>query len=916
VAEAPWGNIEEDDVDEQLEVAREALDLRARGQDVPKDLEQQIGSGLRRCLFGLRCAVKMMQKEKSVLRPEIKKHRELELKLQKAHAMAICSMASAQLARVECPICHVHSHMKMRGSGKGFGSAAWKVETDAPFEVILEACTLYPGGVSVEALQELYDNLPGAITDPNDPGRWTCTAAAARGIEKDLLGMCPGGRLHLSEQVLELRKEKRCNCEACCAKERMARELIGNVSVLESRYEEIKESVPEYQKAVCAVRRVLRRFRYGEDDGPEDPVFYAENMLEDADALPVVKETWDRVRSELVESDFPLRLAFLDKSASMGFDQNTYDVLQVAVKNCMAPTSGSTLLFLFAAPGETEMILRRTGDPPKRLKLELGCATWFNEPIVRALEFLAPTFAAVNAPQFGPGGDGLTWAQRNGVPPVQVLCLTDGFDNCSQSCRTLKDVVTAVKRIESPVTRVDEQGLQTTVNEPLYLPVVGQQPMATAGKVPVWLCWMAVGVGGQMLLDSKIPPECAVIDAVVAPRFRDAAAPAALSALDDDEEEDEDERGVNRSTRASRARRRAAATRAGGAALEDSAWKPGNRLAVGSAPGRRYATVLRQEGPDLHVLFDDESTGTVPVPLRAPKVAESVFNGPSTRYRGSAHGMAARRGEPAAQRKQMLEVAAQATQDLAAVMQTYQRGSVLALEDATGAQVDVEAELAEASCDVGGVEMQAVDLGALLLDVMHLLGRSAALLAHEERVVAQKLLSAALELLVCGGSVDPAQLAAELAQVAGMAEARDARRIPLTPDQVEGWQAKLARPAAALLELLQARGFVDGSASSARLSVREECRSVLAAVWRFVNPALTPPGAVDTLRRCVDRVQRLRPMPACASSSSTPELRRRSRALYDSSSVGSNGSTPPLGALRRASGSVVNLSLGGMLAAH
>ena len=49
-----------------------------------------------------------------------------------------------------------------------------------------------------------------------------------------------------------------------------------------------------------------------------------------------------------------------------------------------------------------------------------------------------------------------------------------------------------------------------------------------------------------------------------------------------------------------------------------------------------------------------------------------------------------------------------------------------------GRQVDVEAELAEASCDVGGVEMQAVDLGALLLDAMHLLGRSAALLACDQ----------------------------------------------------------------------------------------------------------------------------------------------------------------------------------------
>jgi len=89
---------------------------------------------------------------------------------------------------------------------------------------------------------------------------------------------------------------------------------------------------------------------------------------------------------------------------------------------------------------------------------------------------------------------------------------------------------------------------------------------------------------------------------------------------------------------------------------------------------------------------------------------------------------------------------------------------------------------------------------------------------------------------------------------------------------------------------------------------------VLAAVWRFVNPALTPPGAADALRRCVDRVQRLRPAPACASTSSTPELRRRSRVAYDSRSVGSNSSTPPSTALRRASGSVVNLSLGGMLA--
>merc|ERR1719356_860738 len=102
------------------------------------------------------------------------------------------------------------------------------------------------------------------------------------------------------------------------------------------------------------------------------------------------QQQWNIVEQTLNPNDFPLRVVFLDKSGSMGCDAVTYDSLQLALQNCIYPSSGSTLTFLFAGPGETQIILRRPGDEPVQIQISLGCSTWFNEPIFRTLQSLAP----------------------------------------------------------------------------------------------------------------------------------------------------------------------------------------------------------------------------------------------------------------------------------------------------------------------------------------------------------------------------------------------------------------------------------------------------------------------------------------------------------------------------------------------
>merc|ERR1719506_2551352 len=100
---------------------------------------------------------------------------------------------------------------------------------------------------------------------------------------------------------------------------------------------------------------------------------------------------WDRVRNELTPSDFPMKLVFLDKSASMGFDENCFEMLNLALNNSLHPTVGSTMLLLLAGPGETQIMLRRPGDAPvEDFEVELGGSRGFNEPVLESLAMLAP----------------------------------------------------------------------------------------------------------------------------------------------------------------------------------------------------------------------------------------------------------------------------------------------------------------------------------------------------------------------------------------------------------------------------------------------------------------------------------------------------------------------------------------------
>ena len=248
----------------------------------------------------------------------------------------------------------------------------------------------------------------------------------------------------------------------------------------------------------------------------------------------------------------------------MGCDETTFSALNLALMNSMEPETGSVLLFLMAAPGETEFFLRRPGDDlPERWELNLGSSTWFNEPVLRALLFLAPFIeqllpemqgeqswtnaSSATADEVGSAdveqeasngledqreeatlsmveGRGSTSEAGSGQlmqAPIQIICLTDGQDNMSaKRYSKFNGFVNAMKKIRAP-----QAG--TSLFQPMVpgekVPPPAPNPGGSVGKIPVWLCWIAVGLGGQSILEDAsrdAPPVMLFIDAVATPAVR------------------------------------------------------------------------------------------------------------------------------------------------------------------------------------------------------------------------------------------------------------------------------------------------------------------------------------------------------------------------------------------------------------
>lgn len=203
-------------------------------------------------------------------------------------------------------------------------------------------------------------------------------------------------------------------------------------------------------------------------------------------------------------ADFPLRVYLLDKSASMGCDSFTHRALGLAALNALSPKRGSSLTFLLSAPGETQVFFRRPSDPPMPLSIVLGSSTWVNEPILQTLQALAPRVEALGI---------ASWARSHCEPPMQVVCVTDGQDNCSPSeLKSLSGLVDAIKKVTGPLT-----------NSQVYRPMADPKEFCSkdeiigksASQVPVWLCWVAMGSAGQQFLKHNASTDVALVNAVV-----------------------------------------------------------------------------------------------------------------------------------------------------------------------------------------------------------------------------------------------------------------------------------------------------------------------------------------------------------------------------------------------------------------
>lgn len=913
---ADWRSADVDNID----LAEQYINFRSVVSQEDINLEGRVKKGLKRTIGDLKSSISNNRKELKSIEPKLRELEKEEGQLESERRCAFRIMTEGHLNRVGAP----------------------KVDLGAlglKEELTLTAVTLE---APAEAFNSLYEDLRSQRASLPE---WICTPEAARLPERDLLGMCPGGKPHLTEEQLEAKKLGQCMCSICIPDRRLA-DVRRKLSKLKPRAQELRESIKEDGIMLSRSRRLVKRFRSGAQarDGDVDPVFYddeeplQEDDFEDEGGIVAhrrARASWENLQSTLQVTDFPLRIVFLDKSGSMGCDSVCYDALKLGLHNSLHPSRGSTLTFLFAAPGETQMVLRRPGDTPISFDFQLGCATWFNEPILRTLRFLAPLVEQL---------DTQAWIRKCGEPPLQVLCLTDGMDNCSsEEVRTLSGLVCELKDITGPVS-----------GEKLYVPIQGplekHKALLDEGnkKVPVWLAWITCGMGGQSLLGSKTPKEICMVDAIAVPQLRE---PDTVTVEDDDEKAEDlegDEKNklphCTSSTVASRARQRASGSVGNISASVDvmqTEWRVGHRVRVRAAgPGcaPKAALVLRtlhsDSKPQCELLFDDESTAIVDACqlLGTPAKLTSMLRLKPGQARPKGmqpeSGVLSRTEDPDMQRLQVLSVVNAMTMDLASVMQKKSsKSNKVSLEGAVkfingeggideqeAAALETAVSTAQSSSNAFMVqEPPPIDPRDFLQEALLEIGRSSARLVPEDRIVSQRFITAGLEMLVCGGSLMPAYVSDQLGAFVDVVAANAQRRLPSRGDgEVEAWRKMVGQPLETLLCFMSKNGLLESqnSADGQLYLAKQDAKPCLAALWRYVDPSSNRSGFEDALRRAVNRFQRTRPSFSFGDSSSYPAARSSRPSILSHDPTAANSSEtitsglPSIAARRPSNGSL------------
>eukprot|EP00747_Dinoflagellata_sp_TGD_P219633 gnl/TRDRNA2_/TRDRNA2_91733_c0_seq1.p1 gnl/TRDRNA2_/TRDRNA2_91733_c0~~gnl/TRDRNA2_/TRDRNA2_91733_c0_seq1.p1 ORF type:complete len:700 (+),score=77.32 gnl/TRDRNA2_/TRDRNA2_91733_c0_seq1:315-2102(+) len=376
---------------------------------------------------------------------------------------------------------------------------------------------------------------------------------------------------------------------------------------------------------------------------------------------------------------------------------------------------------------------------------------------------------------------------------------------------------------------------------------------------------------------------------------------------------------AQQSTTASRARRHmCTASVPTDHVSEDSTptWSVGHRVRVRpEQPGRapKPAVVLRvvkEEGRQVQyeIVYDNESTSTVGEAqlIGTPAKPKALLNmhrnttasGGSKQSPGQSRprslaqgGLLSRTAEPDQQRLQVLTLVNTVTSDLAAVMQSHAaRGARdrqhISLEDAvvrvqgngqSRVSSDTEARIAERltvahrSLEVTTVPFDPIrDPTDVLLSSLHTVASSSARLLAEDRAVAQRIVAAGLEMLLCGGSLVSAHVVDQLGAFAGVREANSVRRLRQEDTaELACWHETLSSPLQDLLRTWLNQGLLESVQTDGleSLSLVHEAQPCLIVLRRLFD---TGTGHEDALRRAVDRLQRLRPAFSFCNPTASP----------------------------------------------
>jgi len=258
-----------------------------------------------------------------------------------------------------------------------------------------------------------------------------------------------------------------------------------------------------------------------------------------------------------------------------------------------------------------------------------------------------------------------------------------------------------------------------------------------------------------------------------------------------------------------------------------------------------------------------------------PTLVRTCFTQPERRKGSSTLGQRAASKEE--QQRQVALLIDCATTDMSTIIGNKSTSKVISLESAVDQAQSCCDSTAESVADKVLVAAQTMALEevespypsiSFFLVMMFELGRATAKLDLEERQFAAGFIAVCLEYLLVGGQVDQARIMENFEanvrrqdSITALKNSTSCKRLIASAGARDGWHEKLLLPVRTMLTQLETSGVLEALPGAGGIfKLVDGQHQSLHTFRRFFG------SGADALRRCIDRYERTRPLPAACAA--------------------------------------------------